>query len=82
MWIPLVVASAACLGLYDVAKKHAVRENAVMPVLFWATAAGSAAFVLAIWLSGSGAAVTTTLEFTPTVLKSSITSRDFIRMQP
>jgi transporter family protein len=58
MWIPLVVASAACLGLYDVAKKHAVRENAVMPVLFWATAAGSAAFVLAIWLSGSGAAVT------------------------
>jgi transporter family protein len=57
MWIPLVVASAAGLGLYDVAKKHAVRNNAVMPVLFWATAIGSAAFVSAILLSGRGPAV-------------------------
>jgi transporter family protein len=52
MWISLVVASAAGLGLYDVAKKHAVHRNAVMPVLFWATAIGSAALVAAVLLGG------------------------------
>jgi transporter family protein len=52
MWIPLVLASAAGLGFYDIAKKHSVRDNAVMPVLGLATAIGSAAFVAAIALTG------------------------------
>lgn len=33
-WIALTLASALFLGCYDVAKKHAVRENAVPAVLF------------------------------------------------
>ena len=34
MWLYLGVISALFLGLYDVSRKHALRENAAMPVLF------------------------------------------------
>lgn len=34
MWILLAFISAACLGLYDAAKKYSLRENAVIPILF------------------------------------------------
>jgi len=34
-WILLSICSALLLGFYDLAKKHAVRENAVLPVLFF-----------------------------------------------
>ena len=34
MWLLLAFLSAALLGLYDVFKKHSLRENAVIPVLF------------------------------------------------
>lgn len=34
MWITFAFLSATLLGCYDVAKKHALRENAVLPVLF------------------------------------------------
>jgi len=34
-WIALSILSAALLGFYDLAKKHALRENAVLPVLFF-----------------------------------------------
>lgn len=40
MWIYLALLSAVLLGFYDVAKKHAVHANAVLPVLFVTTAAG------------------------------------------
>ena len=33
MWLTLAFASAALLGLYDAAKKKALTENAVLPVL-------------------------------------------------
>ncbi|MDE7005668.1 MAG: EamA family transporter, partial [Alistipes sp.] len=33
MWLTLAFASAALLGLYDAAKKKAITENAVLPVL-------------------------------------------------
>ena len=33
MWIPVVIASAVFLGLYDVCKKTSVRENAVLAVM-------------------------------------------------
>ena len=33
MWLTLAFASAALLGFYDVAKKKALTENAVLPVL-------------------------------------------------
>ncbi|MFQ3224449.1 MAG: transporter family protein [Lentimonas sp.] len=34
-WIILSILSALFLGFYDLAKKHALRENAVFPVLFF-----------------------------------------------
>ncbi len=40
MWIYLSLLSAVLLGCYDVVKKHAVRSNAVIPVLFVSSAAG------------------------------------------
>lgn len=40
-WYALAIASALSLGLYDLCKKLAVAKNRVMPVLFWATLAGT-----------------------------------------
>jgi transporter family protein len=37
MWIYLGILSSFFLGLYDVSKKHALRDNAVLPVLFLST---------------------------------------------
>jgi drug/metabolite transporter (DMT)-like permease len=34
-WIALSICSAFLLGLYDLAKKHALKDNAVLPVLFF-----------------------------------------------
>ncbi|MGC6456194.1 MAG: EamA family transporter [Coraliomargaritaceae bacterium] len=39
-WIWLSLLSAFLLGLYDLAKKTSLRENAVLPVLFFATVSG------------------------------------------
>jgi drug/metabolite transporter (DMT)-like permease len=40
-WMPLILLSALCLGVYDVCKKHAVNKNAVLPVLFLSTLTGT-----------------------------------------
>ncbi len=40
MWIYLGLISALFLGLYDIAKKLSVRDNAVLPVLFLSTVFG------------------------------------------
>ena len=42
-WFLPILLSAAVLGVYDIAKKHAVSGNSVMPVLFLSTASGCAA---------------------------------------
>lgn len=39
MWLYLGIFSAVFLGLYDITRKHALRGNAVLPVLFFATLA-------------------------------------------
>jgi len=39
-WLTLTLASAACLGLYDVAKKAALRDNPVLLVLLLSTLSG------------------------------------------
>jgi transporter family protein len=52
MWISFILASAVLLALYDTAKKHSVRDNGVMPVLFLATAFGALAFALALAAAG------------------------------
>lgn len=80
MWIFLILASAVGLGLYDVAKKHSVQNNAVMPVLWLATAIGSAAFVAATMLSGQGSLVLTLTrhEFNLILLKTLLVSGSWI----
>jgi transporter family protein len=45
MWVYLGIFSAVFLGMYDVSRKHALRQNAVLPVLFFAVVFG-AVFVL------------------------------------
>ena len=45
-WVLPILCSALCLGIYDVFKKHAVRENSVMPVLFLATLSGTLFFLV------------------------------------
>lgn len=58
MWVTFILISALLLALYDLAKKHSVRDNAVMPVLFTATLCGSAGFAIALACSGGlGAAL-------------------------
>ena len=44
-WVIPILGSAVVLGIYDVFKKHAVRENSVFPVLFFATLSGSVVFI-------------------------------------
>ncbi len=60
MWLALAFLSAALLGLYDVFKKRALKDNAVLPVLFLNTLFSSLLFLPFIiishftgWLDGS-----------------------------
>ena len=53
LWFLPVLGSALGLGFYDLCKKHAVRENSVMPVLFFATLCGSAVFTAMTFLFGA-----------------------------
>ena len=51
-WMMPILGSALALGFYDLCKKHAVRNNTVMPVLFFATLTGTTLFVAASLASG------------------------------
>lgn len=53
-WIAASLLSAFFLGLYDLTKKHALRENAVVPVLFLATICGAVVW-LGLLLAGLAA---------------------------
>lgn len=55
-WFVPIVVSALALGVYDLCKKHAVCDNSVMPVLFFATLCGSVFFLAGTWLQGTAAA--------------------------
>jgi len=57
LWLPLILLSAIGLGFYDLCKKHAVRDNPIMPVLFLTTLSGSLFFVLGTVAAGQLAAV-------------------------
>jgi len=52
LWLLPVLGSALMLGIYDFAKKHAVHENSVMPVLFYATFSGSLFYVIITLILG------------------------------
>ena len=53
MWLVLAFMSAALLGCYDSFKKQALRENAVIPVLFLNTLFSSLIFLPFIVLSAT-----------------------------
>ncbi len=61
MWVSLAFLSALLLGLYDVAKKRSLKENAVLPVLWLNTLFSTIIFLPALidsavgteWLNGS-----------------------------
>jgi transporter family protein len=44
MWVILGVVSASLLGIYDIFKKFSLRDNAVLPVLFFSTLASAFIF--------------------------------------
>ncbi len=49
-WIALSIFSALLLGLYDLSKKHALRDNAVLPVLFFGILASACVWLpFVIW---------------------------------
>ena len=54
-WVLPVILSAVLLGFYDIAKKHSVNENAVMPVLFFSTLSGCIAVTVFLVVSGKTA---------------------------
>ena len=51
-WLLPILGSAIGLGFYDLCKKHAVRDNSVMPVLFFATLSGAVFFLSGAVVSG------------------------------
>ena len=55
MWLALAFLSAALLGLYDTSKKAALKNNAVIPVLFLNTVFSTLIFSKVIISSFSGA---------------------------
>ena len=51
MWLYLSALSAVLLGFYDISRKHALRKNAVIPVLFFASVVESLLLLPIIILS-------------------------------
>ena len=45
-WVVAILLSAFFLGIYDLCTKHAVRANAVTPVLFFSTLTGAAVWII------------------------------------
>jgi transporter family protein len=63
MWVYLGIVSAVFLGMYDVSKKHALRQNAVLPVLFLSTIVGAAVILPLVLLSHSNSALLVGTDF-------------------
>jgi len=55
-WIVASLVSAAFLGCYDLCIKHSVRENAVLPVLFFANLCSALVWLLLMTAHAAGAA--------------------------
>ncbi|MGK7393894.1 MAG: EamA family transporter [Candidatus Cyclobacteriaceae bacterium M3_2C_046] len=51
MWVILGIVSSVFLGIYDIFKKLSLKDNAVLPVLFFATLSGTMVFVPLILIS-------------------------------
>lgn len=79
-WLLPIIFSALTLGFYDICKKDAVKDNSVMPALFFATLSGSIFFVMATAASGeiSRAVCCPVSHYLLTLLKSAIVSGSWI----
>ncbi len=79
-WLLPIIFSALTLGFYDICKKDAVKNNSVMPALFFATLSGSIFFVLATAASGniSGAVTCPLSHYLLTLLKSVIVGSSWV----
>lgn len=53
-WVALALLSALFLGLYDLGTKHAVRDNAVLPVLFFANLCSATVWLVLMTIDRSG----------------------------
>jgi len=49
-WVAAILLSAFFLGLYDLCTKHAVRANAVTPVLFFSTLTGASVWAVLLFV--------------------------------
>lgn len=63
-WIAASLISAFFLGCYDLSKKHALRDNAVLPVLFLSTLCGAAVWAVLL-LAGLAAPSLVPAAFVP-----------------
>ncbi len=79
-WVLPILGSALMLGIYDITKKQAVKDNSVLPVLFWATAIGSIFFLLLTLIRGNFISCFMQYEtaFFPVLLKSLIVGSSWI----
>ncbi len=66
-WIVASLVSAFFLGFYDLSKKHALRDNAVLPVLFLSTVCGAAVW-LVLLLAGLAVPAAVPAAFVPEAL--------------
>lgn len=73
-WIVASLVSAFFLGWYELSTKHAVRENAVLPVLFLTNLCSAA-----IWLLAMGASATVT-DFPTTFIVSPLSFQQHLQL--
>lgn len=66
-WMAFILASAVFLAFYDLAKKAAVRDNAVLPVLLFATFFGAVGYIATLAATG-GVAVALEIDARTSVL--------------
>ena len=52
-WMEASLVSASFLGVYDLCIKHAIRDNAVLPVLFLSTLTGAAVWTALLFVRGA-----------------------------
>ena len=67
VWILLTIASAFFLGIYEVVKKHALRDNAVWLVLLYGTVSSALLFLPLVFLSHQGLIAKDALAYVPAI---------------
>lgn len=80
IWLIPTLFSALMLGIYDICKKDSVRDNSVMPALFFATLSGTLFFLLLTACTGnlSAAVCCSKQHFLFTLLKAFIVSGSWV----